>query len=581
LIHTEAEYLREVHILKIFKKSDTSHHRIVRFIGAIAVGNEFNIFMPVADRDLESLLTETPSKMMQRMSLTNLFREIVGVAGALKHLHRELQTDKTGERILHLDLKPKNILVFDSENEEQKPVGHWRISDFGISELTCDPPRINGSGILDPNGVYPRQFTGTYVSPESFQRRTVDERSDIWAFGCIMVRVIVRGIEGQSGLKRLDDARRRDEYGGGIYDDDCFYRTDMERLNPHIEVWLDLLEYYAGYDRESLKDCKTLLQSIFSIKKEERPNAEGLFYKLNLLRDSFATPGRESPEISSMQADPTQSLIGKIKGGDIAGVRAELLAENNLQLIDDIKSRSGKNSPLVQAITCDESRILRILLYYVPGLQLTGVDKHEPPLAVAARLGKLEMTKILVSAGSLVDATDKLARTPLMLAAQKGHIKVVKFLLDQKADWKMTSKQHISGDSSLGDPEGYTAFHYAVAGEGGPDIIKVFCDFKVDINLPTGGSQETPLHVAARLDKENKIVEPKVTTLIDFKASLDLEDSLGKKPIDIARKLVSKKYLTKILEEAEKEAKMKGSEGKGRKGEGTKSGLLRNVFAKR
>jgi ankyrin repeat protein len=58
---------------------------------------------------------------------------------------------------------------------------------------------------------------------------------------------------------------------------------------------------------------------------------------------------------------------------------------------------------------------------------------REPPLSIAAGLGKLEIVKLLLEKGANVNATDLLGQTPLMIAAKEGHLEIVKLLLAKGA----------------------------------------------------------------------------------------------------------------------------------------------------
>jgi ankyrin repeat protein len=65
----------------------------------------------------------------------------------------------------------------------------------------------------------------------------------------------------------------------------------------------------------------------------------------------------------------------------------------------------------------------------------TGRDLYEGPLLmIAAELGHLEMVKVLVDRGADLEATDDLGQRPLMCAARRGRIEVVAHLLDRGAE---------------------------------------------------------------------------------------------------------------------------------------------------
>lgn len=86
--------------------------------------------------------------------------------------------------IVHRDLKPANIRV--------SPEGTIKILDFGLAK-TVDP---TPDGEVDQSSLPTATSAGTvagtilgtvaYMSPEQARGRPVDQRADIWSFGCIV-----------------------------------------------------------------------------------------------------------------------------------------------------------------------------------------------------------------------------------------------------------------------------------------------------------------------------------------------------------------------------------------------------------
>ncbi len=96
--------------------------------------------------------------------------------------------------IIHRDLKPLNILV--------TPANQIKILDFGLAKSTPPSPTAADSSrspTLQVENTVPGALLGTvtYMSPEQARGRPVDERCDIWAFGCIIFEML-------SGHKAFD-----------------------------------------------------------------------------------------------------------------------------------------------------------------------------------------------------------------------------------------------------------------------------------------------------------------------------------------------------------------------------------------
>jgi serine/threonine protein kinase len=87
------------------------------------------------------------------------------------------------KEIIHRDLKPANIKI--------TPQGKVKAFDFGLARAFTKPMQVNDSSplsetretITQPGGVL---GTPIYMSPEQVKGKPVDERADIWAFGCVL-----------------------------------------------------------------------------------------------------------------------------------------------------------------------------------------------------------------------------------------------------------------------------------------------------------------------------------------------------------------------------------------------------------
>jgi serine/threonine protein kinase len=122
----------------------------------------------------------------ERIELRQLLKYFVQVAEGLAKAH--------AAGIVHRDLKPDNIMISVD--------GYAKILDFGLAKLV-EPPISSSLNLENLNDaateIYhqplsaPGLIMGTagYMSPEQAQgRRDIDQRSDIFSFGCILYEAV-------------------------------------------------------------------------------------------------------------------------------------------------------------------------------------------------------------------------------------------------------------------------------------------------------------------------------------------------------------------------------------------------------
>jgi ankyrin repeat protein len=109
-------------------------------------------------------------------------------------------------------------------------------------------------------------------------------------------------------------------------------------------------------------------------------------------------------------------------------------------------------------------------------------------LHLAASVGSVGATELLLDAGAHIDALNKAGTTPLMAAAAMGHTETALALAARGADLNLA---HAFAHS--------TALHFAAEMGRGP-LITALCGLGADANAPKT-TKGTPLHSAADADQ--------------------------------------------------------------------------------
>jgi serine/threonine-protein kinase len=149
--------------------SALNHPNILTVYEIGAVGNRHFI----ATEFIEGI-TLRASLAGGKMNLHDALNIAVQVASALAAAH------ETG--VVHRDIKPENIML--------RPDGYVKVLDFGIAELTEQPPASGLHGVETTTGLQARPElvlgTARYMSPEQARGQIVDARTDIWSLGAVL-----------------------------------------------------------------------------------------------------------------------------------------------------------------------------------------------------------------------------------------------------------------------------------------------------------------------------------------------------------------------------------------------------------
>ncbi|PPD81575.1 hypothetical protein GOBAR_DD21472 [Gossypium barbadense] len=261
----------EEFINEVASISRTSHVNVVMFLGFCyesSIRALLYEFMPNGSLDKYIYHHRSPDKSCI-LNRETMFEIAVGVARGLEYLHRGCNT-----RILHLDIKPHNILL----DENFVP----RISDFGLAKL-CE----RKGSIL--SSITARGTIG-YIAPELFCRNFggVSYKSDVYSYGMMVLEMV--------------GAKENIHVGGSLTREMNFPSWIYE----HLEQEAFNLEGITVEDEEITR--KMIIVSLWCIQTNpsDRPSMTKVLEMLQGNLQSLATPPR--PFLFSPQRSPPNSL---------------------------------------------------------------------------------------------------------------------------------------------------------------------------------------------------------------------------------------------------------------------------------
>ncbi|XP_020157068.1 probable receptor-like protein kinase At5g20050 [Aegilops tauschii subsp. strangulata] len=170
--HGEKEFLAEVHTI-----GSIHHINLVRLIGFCAEkSRRLLVYEYMAKGSLDRWIycrhnSNAPLDWRTRCKI------IANVAKGLSYLHEECT-----KRIVHLDIKPQNILLDENFNAKISDFGLCKLIDRDMSEVVT---RMRG--------------TPGYLAPEWLTSQ-ITEKADVYSFGVVVMEII-------SGRKNLDTSQ--------------------------------------------------------------------------------------------------------------------------------------------------------------------------------------------------------------------------------------------------------------------------------------------------------------------------------------------------------------------------------------
>ncbi|KAK6337402.1 hypothetical protein TWF730_002803 [Orbilia blumenaviensis] len=263
-------YKNELSCLRHF--NSTRHRNIIPLLASYTTTEEMCFLFPYIEMDLKAFLQQ-PIPYGQFRYLHTFFSALHGAISGLEWIHSVKSNQNLEEQLsigYHHDLRPANVLV----NSET-----FILADFGMS-------RSNKSD--DDSKTTYKEQTGDYMAPECLDRellpRKVGRGIDVWAFGCLMVEVLIYACLGVEGLKKFRD-HRMTATGNG-FRDSLFYHNRSRRIKEEVEEWVEWLSKatswkFVGVHNSYIGDAiKTQIFAMLEPSEQRRPKIQEVCLEL-------------------------------------------------------------------------------------------------------------------------------------------------------------------------------------------------------------------------------------------------------------------------------------------------------------
>jgi Tol biopolymer transport system component len=329
-----------------------NHPNIAAIYGVEENGPISALVMELVDGEtLEQRLASGPIPFSEAMPLATQ------LAAALEAAHEQ--------GIIHRDLKPANIKI--------RPDGTLKVLDFGLAKVQAASDSASDLATVTASGTGAGVVLGSaaYMSPEQARARAVDRRTDIWAFGCIVMEMLSgrRTFAGDTATDALANILQREPDWTALPSNTpawlrdllrrCLQKDVVKRLRDAGDARLEIEECLAQRGTETVFEPRpprilgwrvpltvaaALLVGIgagaFSVRRLMQPPVASI-PRFERLTRIVATPAHESaPAISpdgkwvaylSNARGPTDVWVKFVSGGDAVNLTASSGLEVNSQ----------------------------------------------------------------------------------------------------------------------------------------------------------------------------------------------------------------------------------------------------------
>lgn len=265
--------------------ASVQHVNLVHLLGYCCVPGEprFLVYEFIPNGSLDCWIFPRRGRHNRRggcLSWDSRYRVAIDVAKALSYLHHDCRS-----RVLHLDVKPENILL----DENYRAI----VGDFGLSKLMGKDESRVMTNIRGTKG---------YLAPEWLLEQGISEKCDIYSYGMVLLEMI----GGQRNICLVENGKDKSEkkwiyfpkivneklgegklmevvdprlvHGGGIDEGEVrrlvyvalWCIQERARLRPSMARVVEMLEGRVALDAPP--DSKMIVVDLLSMDHEEQPD---------------------------------------------------------------------------------------------------------------------------------------------------------------------------------------------------------------------------------------------------------------------------------------------------------------------
>ncbi|KAL0316596.1 UNVERIFIED_CONTAM: putative receptor-like serine/threonine-protein kinase [Sesamum radiatum] len=266
----EKEFLVELGII-----GHVNHPNTAKLLGFCIDNGLYLIFNFYPNGTLSSALHGQTSKPLD---WPIRYRIVLGIARGLHYLHKCCK-----HRIIHRDIKASNVLL----GPDYEP----QISDFGLAKwLPCK---------WTHHAVIPIEGTFGYLAPEYFMHGIVDEKTDVFALGVLLLEII-------TGRRPVDSTRQNL----------LLWARPLMECGNLSELADPKLE--GRYDMDQL--YRVALTASYCVRQSSlwRPSMTEVLQLLTYGQDSEVARSRRIPKFTSEEMDDYSMIFGYDLPSDLA-----------------------------------------------------------------------------------------------------------------------------------------------------------------------------------------------------------------------------------------------------------------------